>query len=97
MNKKELVVKISETMSVEDKKVTQKAAGEYVDAILDVITEELSNGGEINLVGFGKFSVVERAERAGVNPSTGMPITIAASKAPKFKASKTLKDMVNNA
>lgn len=95
MNKKELVVKISEVMSAEDKKVTQKAAGEYVDAILDVITEALVAGDEVSLTGFGKFSVTERSQRNGVNPSTGEKIVIPPSKAPKFKASSTLKDIVN--
>lgn len=92
MNKKELIKAISEKLGV-----TQKAAGEQVDAILEVITEALAAGDEVSLTGFGKFSVTERAERQGVNPATLEKITIKASKSPKFKASKTLKDMVNNA
>lgn len=90
MNKKELIKAISEKLGV-----TQKAAGEQVDAIIDVITETLVAGDEVSLTGFGKFSVVERAERQGVNPATSEKITIPASKAPKFKASSTLKNLVN--
>lgn len=90
MNKKELVKAISEKLEI-----TQKAAGEQLDVILDVITEELVNGGEVKITGFGTFSVAERAEREGRNPATGETIQIAASKAPKFKAAKALKDVVN--
>lgn len=90
MNKKELVKAISEKLEI-----TQKAAGEQLDAILDVITEELVNGGEVKITGFGTFSVAERAAREGRNPATGETIQIAASKTPKFKAAKALKDVVN--
>ena len=90
MNKKELIKAISEKLGV-----TQKAAGEQVDAILEVITEALAAGDEVSLTGFGKFSVTERAAREGRNPQTGETIQIAASKSPKFKAGKALKDMVN--
>lgn len=90
MNKKELIKAMSEKLGT-----TQKAAGEQLEAILEVITETLVDGGEVSLTGFGKFSVVERAERQGVNPATSEKITIAASKAPKFKASSTLKNLVN--
>ena len=90
MNKKELVKAISEKLEI-----TQKAAGEQLDAILDVITEELVQGGEVKISGFGTFSVAERAAREGRNPATGETIQIAASKAPKFKAAKALKDVVN--
>lgn len=90
MNKKELVKAISEKLEI-----TQKAAGEQLDAILDVIIEELANGGEVKISGFGTFSVAERAAREGRNPATGETIQIAASRAPKFKAAKALKDVVN--
>ena len=90
MNKTELIARISEVEGT-----TKKAAGEQVEAILDVITEALASGDEVSLTGFGKFSVVERAERQGVNPATSEKITIPASKAPKFKASSTLKNLVN--
>lgn len=95
MNKKELVLKVSERMSTEEKKVTQKAAGEYVDAIVSVITEALKAGDEVSISGFGKFSVTERAAREGRNPATGQAIHIESSKSPKFKAAKALKDAVN--
>ena len=60
-----------------------------------VKADELKKGGKIQLVGFGTFEVSERAAREGRNPQTGETMTIAASKAPKFKAGKALKDMVN--
>ena len=64
-------------------------------AFTDVITEELKKGGKIQLVGFGTFEVSERAAREGRNPQTGKTMTIAASKAPRFKAGKALKDALN--
>jgi DNA-binding protein HU-beta len=90
MNKKELVKAMAEKLEI-----TQKAAGEQLDAILEVITEELVNGGEVKISGFGTFSVAERAAREGRNPATGETIQIAASKAPKFKAATALKAAVN--
>ena len=64
-------------------------------AFTDVITEELKKGGKIQLVGFGTFEVSKRAAREGRNPQSGKVMKIAASKAPKFKAGKALKDAVN--
>ena len=64
-------------------------------AFIDVVTEEMKNGGKVQLVGFGTFEVSERAARKGRNPQTSEEILIPASKAPKFKASKSLKDIVN--
>lgn len=90
MNKAELISKMAELEGT-----TKKAAGEQVDAIVSVITEALKNGEEVSLTGFGKFSVTERAAREGRNPATGETIQIAASKSPKFKAAKALKDAVN--
>ena len=90
MNKKELVKAIAEKLET-----TQKAAGEQLDAILEVIAEELAKGTEVKISGFGTFSISERAAREGRNPSTGETIQIAASKSPKFKAAKALKDAVN--
>ena len=90
MNKKELVKVMAEKLEI-----TQKAAGEQLDVILETITEELVNGGEVKLSGFGTFSVAERAARQGVNPATGEKIQIAASKAPKFKPATALKSAVN--
>ena len=90
MNKAELISKVAEV-----NETTKKAAGEQVEAILAVITEALAEGQEVSLTGFGKFSVTERAAREGRNPQTGEAIQIAASKSPKFKAGKALKDVVN--
>ena len=65
------------------------------DLVFDTIADEISNGeGSVDVTGFGKFESVERAERNGHNPSTGQPMVIPASKAPKFKAAKKLKDKV---
>ena len=63
--------------------------------ITDVVANELKASGKVQLVGFGTFEVSERAAREGRNPQTGETMTIAASKAPKFKAGKALKDMIN--
>ena len=64
-------------------------------ALTDVISEELVKGEKIQLVGFGTFEVSERAAREGRNPKSGEVMNIPASKTPKFKAGKALKDMVN--
>lgn len=91
MNKVELVK--SATAKIEG--ATQKDMAIALDAFLESIKEELSKGGKVTLVGFGNFEVAERAARMGRNPLTGESIKIKASKAPKFKAGKTLKDAVN--
>lgn len=91
MTKKELVSALAE--KTEETKV--KAAG-MLDALIEVISETLSNGEEVAIAGLGKFEVRERAAREGRNPQTGEAITIAASKVPAFKASKTLKDAVKD-
>ena len=70
-------------------------AEKAVKAFTDVVSEELVNGGKIQLVGFGTFEVSERAAREGRNPKSGEVMNIPASKTPKFKAGKALKDMVN--
>lgn len=90
MNKNELITAMSEKAEM-SKVDTEKA----LKAFIDTVTEELKNGGKVQLVGFGTFEVAERAERQGRNPKTGETITIAASKSPKFKAGKALKDIVN--
>ena len=69
--------------------------GAAVDAVFDTIAKTLARGGEVQIAGFGKFEVRDRAARTGRNPRTGEPVQIAASKAPAFKASKGLKDKVN--
>ena len=75
--------------------ITKKDADKAVAAVLESIEEALVKGDKVQLVGFGTFEVSERAAREGRNPQTGATMKIAASKAPKFKAGKALKDMVN--
>ena len=74
---------------------TKKAAEASLDALTETITDALKKGEKITLVGFGSFEVKKRAARKGRNPQTGEEIKIAASKAPVFKAGKSLKDAVN--
>jgi DNA-binding protein HU-beta len=76
-------------------KISKSAALEAVDAITDVITGALKKGDKVTLVGFGTFDVAQRAAREGVNPQTRQKIKIKASKAPRFKAGKALKEAVN--
>ena len=90
MNKAELVAAIAERTEL-SKKDTEKA----LKAFVDVVAEELKKGEKIQLVGFGTFEVSERAAREGRNPANGQPMQIAASKAPKFKAGKAIKDAIN--
>ena len=90
MNKTELVAAIAEKAEL-SKKDSEKA----LKAFIDTVTDELKKGEKIQLVGFGTFEVSERAARTGRNPQTGAEMTIAASKAPKFKAGKALKDSLN--
>jgi DNA-binding protein HU-beta len=74
----------------------KKEAGDAVDAVLNVIQETLSRGGEISFTGFGKFSVADRGARQGVNPQTGERIQIAASRVPRFSAGSALKNAVKS-
>ena len=90
MNKTELVAAIAEKAEL-SKKDSEKA----LKAFIDVVTHELVKGEKVQLVGFGTFEVSERPAREGRNPQTGETMPIAASKAPKFKAGKALKDVVN--
>ena len=90
MNREELVAAIAEKSAV-----SKKDAAAVVKAFTEVVSEELAKGGKIQLVGFGTFEVSERAAREGLNPATKEKIQIPASKAPKFKAGKALKDQVN--
>jgi DNA-binding protein HU-beta len=73
---------------------SKKEAAEAVNTVLDAITKALRKGEKVALTGFGTFSVSKRAARTGVNPRTGAKIKIAATKVPKFKAGKSLKDAV---
>ena len=75
--------------------LSKKDANAAVGALTDTIVEQLAKGDKVSLVGFGTFEVSKRDARMGRNPQTGASMTIAASKAPKFKAGKALKDMLN--
>ncbi|MCR5734291.1 MAG: HU family DNA-binding protein [Lachnospiraceae bacterium] len=90
MNKTELVAAIADQAGL-SKKDSEKA----VKAFTEVVAKELKKGGKVQLVGFGTFEVAKRAAREGRNPQTGAVMKIKASKAPKFKAGKALKDIVN--
>ena len=90
MNKTELVAAIAEQTEL-----SKKDAEKALKAFTDIVADELKKGEKVQLVGFGTFEVSERAAREGRNPQTGETMTIAASKNPKFKAGKALKDMVN--
>jgi len=91
MNKTELVAAIAEKTQL-----TKKDSELALKAFVNVVSEELKKGEKIQLVGFGTFEVSDRAARTGKNPQTGNAIDIPASKAPKFKAGKALKETVNN-
>ena len=90
MNKTELVVAMADAAGL-----SKKDAEKALKAFTDVVAEELKKDGKVQLVGFGTFEVSKRAAREGRNPQTGETMKIEASKAPKFKAGKALKDMVN--
>lgn len=90
MNKAELVAAIADKAEI-----SKKDSEAALKAFTDVVAEELKKGEKIQLVGFGTFEVAERAARTGRNPQTGAEMTIPASKAPKFKAGKALKDSIN--
>lgn len=90
MNRTELVAAMAEKTQL-----SKKDADAALKAFIDVVSEELKKGEKIQLVGFGTFEVSERAAREGRNPQTGETMTISASKSPKFKAGKALKDMMN--
>lgn len=89
MNKVELVGAVASKSEISKKDVEK-----VINAFTNVVADALVDGDKVQLVGFGTFEVVERAERQGRNPATGEAITIAASKSPKFKAGKALKDAV---
>jgi DNA-binding protein HU-beta len=90
MNKTELVGKVAESADV-----SKATAARCVDTVFDAICAALVRGDSVTMVGFGTFSVKDRAARSGRNPRTGATIHIAASKLPGFKAGKALKDAVN--
>ncbi len=89
MNKNELAQQVA------SRGVDSGDAKKAVEAVFDTIANELQNGGEVAIAGFGKFSVSDRAARQGVNPATGEKIQIQASKAAKFSAASGLKQKLN--
>ncbi len=90
MNKNDLIARVAELSELPKADATRAT-----DAVFEAITETLKDGDEVRLVGFGTFAVTHRAASEGRNPRTGETIQIAASKQPKFKAGKGLKDAVN--
>ena len=90
MSKTELVAAIAEKTGL-----TKKDSEAAVNAFIGTVTEQLKKGEKVQLIGFGTFEVSERAARTGRNPQTGAEMTIAASKVPKFKVGKALKELLN--
>ena len=90
MNKTELIAAMADKSGV-----TKKDSEASLKAFVEVVTKALKKGDKVQIVGFGTFEVAKRAAREGRNPQTGAKMKIAASKAPKFKAGKALKDLVN--
>ena len=91
MNKNDLVSAVADAAGL-----TKADAGRAVDGVFESITSALKSGGDVRIVGFGTFSVAQRAATTGRNPRTGETIQIKASKQPKFKAGAPLKDAVNS-
>lgn len=91
MNKAQLIEKIAAEADI-----SKAAAGRALDALTEAVTESLKNGEQVALLGFGTFSVRERAARSGRNPQTGATIQISAAKVPSFKAGKVLKTKVGD-
>ncbi len=90
MNKTELIAEIAQKTGL-----TKKDAEQAVKALVETVTEQLKKGEKVQMVGFGTFEVSKRAAREGRNPRTGDTMKIKASKAPKFKPGKALKDAIN--
>ena len=90
MNKTELIEHIAKSADI-----SKAAAARSLDAVIDAVTTSLKNNDSVTLVGFGTFSVGERAARSGRNPRPGEVIKIKSAKVPKFRAGKLLKDAVN--
>lgn len=90
MNKSELIDAMAAAADI-----SKASAGRALNGFIDAVTDAMKGGDSVTLIGFGTFSVRERAARSGRNPQTGASIEIKASKIPSFKAGKALKDAVN--
>jgi DNA-binding protein HU-beta len=90
MNKSQLIDAVAS-----DSGLTKTDSARAVESLLHAVTKTLKKGDEVNITGFGKFSVIQRAARQGVNPRTGERVKIKASKAPKFSAGASLKQSVS--
>ncbi|BAN69283.1 HU family DNA-binding protein [endosymbiont of unidentified scaly snail isolate Monju] len=90
MNKTELIEAMADAADI-----SKAAAGRALDGMIDAITQAIKSGDSVSIIGFGTFTLRERAARKGRNPKTGETIEIAASKSPAFKAGKAFKDAVN--
>jgi len=90
MNKTQLIEAVAS-----DSGLTKADSARAIESVIDTVTKTLKKGDEVSITGFGKFSVVKRAARQGVNPRTGERVKIKASKAPKFSAGATLKHAVS--
>jgi DNA-binding protein HU-beta len=97
VNKNEFVAAVADCKEMEKLELSKAAVGTVIDSVFDVIEAALKKGDEVRLVGFGNFYVSERAAGTGRNPQTGEAITIKASKQPKFRPGKQLKESVNGA
>ncbi|MDR3449487.1 MAG: HU family DNA-binding protein [Alphaproteobacteria bacterium] len=96
MNKNEFIAAVSENKNLEKLALSKAAVAAVIDAALETVEHALQNDEEVRLVGFGNFYVAKRAASKGRNPRTGEEIDIKASRAPKFKAGKLLKELVNS-
>jgi DNA-binding protein HU-beta len=90
MNKSQLIDAVAS-----DSGLTKTDSARAVESLLHAVTKTLKKGDEVNITGFGKFSVIQRAARQGVNPRTGERVKIKASKAPKFSAGASLKQAIS--
>jgi len=95
MNKNEFIAAVADAKALAKMDLSKAAVATIIDAVLDTVEAALKKGDEVRLVGFGNFYVAKRAASKGRNPRTGEAIAIKASKLPKFRAGKQLKDVVN--
>ncbi len=95
MNKNEFIAAVADSKALAKLDLSKAAVSTIIDAVLDTIEGALKKGDEVRLVGFGNFYVSKRAASKGRNPRTGEEIAIKASRTPKFRPGKQLKDSVN--